>query len=331
MFSQIIQRSWYRPFGIVTILLLPFSALFCALSTFRQWMYGAGVVRQNKLSVPVIIVGNISVGGTGKTPLVVAITEYLKSSGYKPGIVSRGYGGSAQNWPIKVTAESDPAEVGDEAVLLANRCACPMSVGPNRVSAAEKLLQDSQCNIIVSDDGLQHLALGRDIEIIVIDGERRFGNGLCLPAGPLRELSSRTNRADIVVSNGNAHADEYEMQLIPEQMQKVSNSDEKLSLKEFSQKQVHAVAGIGNNERFFKTLENLGISIKRHAFEDHHEFKREDLNFDDDLPVLMTEKDAVKCRKFESEDYWFLKISAQLPDAFFHKLDHLLTNKTGRE
>lgn len=331
MISQIIQRSWYKPVGVVTMVLLPFSALFCLLATLRQWLYKTGILRQTRLTVPVIIVGNISVGGTGKTPLVVAITEHLKSRGLKPGIVSRGYGGKAENWPQSVTPLSDPAEVGDEAVLIAGRCDCPVSVGPDRVQATERLLQDHQCNIIVSDDGLQHLALGRDIEIVVIDGERRLGNSLCLPAGPLRELSSRMNRVDLVVSNGDARANEFAMRLQPDQFQNVSNNNEKMSLEEFSNKQVHAVAGIGNNERFFNALEAMNIIIRRHAYEDHYAYQASDLNFQDNLPVLMTEKDAVKCKRYKINNSWFLKVNAQLPEEFFNKLDNLLESKIGNK
>lgn len=316
MLSQIIQRSWYQPIGIVTVILLPVSVLFCVLATLRIWLYRIGILRQTNLPVPVIVVGNISVGGTGKTPLVIGIAEHLKSLGYKPGIVSRGYGGNAQSWPQAVTAESSPVEVGDEALLIANRCNCPMSVGPNRVQAAKKLLEDGQCDIIISDDGLQHLALGRDIEVVVIDGERRFGNGFCLPAGPLRELPSRTNQVDLLVSNGNARTGEYEMQLVPDNFESVSPNDQKRSFSEFSNKQVHAVAGIGNNERFFKALEDMSLILKRHAFDDHYAYQVNDLNFNDDLPVIMTEKDAVKCFRYSNDNTWYLPVSIRLPDNF---------------
>ena len=326
MLSQIIQRSWYQSFGIVTLLLLPLSVLFCALVSVRRVLYKAGIFRKSKLPVPVIVVGNISVGGTGKTPLVVAITQYLISAGYNPGVISRGYGGQSDRWPLLVTSESSPVEAGDESVLIAKRCQCPVSVGPSRIKAAEALLANHQCDIIVSDDGLQHLALKRDVEIIVIDGERRFGNGLCLPAGPLRELAARLNQADIVVSNGHARKNEEEMQLSGDLFQSVAGTESSKSVKEFSGKTVHAVAGIGNNERFFRVLENMSIHIIRHPFPDHYEFTVTDITFNDGLPVLMTEKDAMKCQQFSLDNCWYLPVNAILNEKFYLKLDRLITS-----
>lgn len=326
MLSQIIQRSWYRTFSVVTLLLLPLSVLFCAIVAVRRALYNFGVLRQKKLPVPVVVIGNISVGGTGKTPLVIAIVQYLKSKNYNPGVVSRGYGGQSRQWPQSVTSKSDPAAVGDEAVLIAGRCGCPVSVGPDRVKAAETLLQDHQCNIIVSDDGLQHLALQRDIEIVVIDGERRFGNGLCLPAGPLRELTSRMNHAQIIVSNGHERANEQKMQLVGNAFQNIRKSGSTLSAAELAGKHVHAVSGIGNNERFFRTLESMNINIMRHAFPDHFIYSAKDIDFADELPIIMTEKDAVKCRQFASDNAWFLKIDAKLNEDFYNKFDRLLAN-----
>ncbi len=324
MLSQIIQRSWYRSFSIVTLLLLPLSVLFCALVSVRRVLYRAGIFSQTKLPVPVIVVGNISVGGTGKTPLVIAITNYLKTAGYSPGVISRGYGGQSDHWPLSVTAESSPLQAGDEAVLLAKHCNCPVSVGPNRVEAAEALLANHDCNIVVSDDGLQHLAMQRDIEIIVIDGERRFGNGLCLPAGPLRELAERVNQANIVVSNGHARANEEEMQLTGELFHSLSETGETLPTTDFEGQTVHAVAGIGNNERFFRVLENMDINVIRHSFPDHYVYNAKDIEFADGLPVLMTEKDAVKCRQFPPGNKWYLKVNATLNEKFYVKLKEIL-------
>jgi tetraacyldisaccharide 4'-kinase len=326
MLSQIIQRSWYRQFSVVTLILLPLSILFCALAAARSTLYRLGILSQTRLPVPVIVVGNISVGGTGKTPLVVAVTEYLISKGYTPGVVSRGYGGQSNLWPQIVTPESNPAEVGDEAVLIAGRCRCPIGVGPDRVKAAETLLQNHQCNIIISDDGLQHLALQRDIEIVVIDGERRFGNGLCLPAGPLRELASRLNRVDMVVSNGQARVNELEMQLAGNMFLNVREPGFIMSGAQLAEKDVHAVSGIGNNERFFESLEGMGLKIKRHSFPDHFAYTEKDIEYTDDLPIVMTEKDAVKCQQFAGNNVWFLKVDAKLKDEFYTKLDRLLEN-----
>ena len=324
MINQIIERSWYRTFSIVTALLLPLSILYCVLSGLRRGLYSAGILHKTRLPVPVIVVGNINVGGTGKTPLVIALVEHLKLKGFKPGIVSRGYGGHASSWPQMVTTDSTPREVGDEAMLLASHSDCPMSVGPERVKAAQQLLENYQCDIIVSDDGLQHLALQRDIEIVVIDSERRFGNGFCLPAGPLRELPSRLNQVDLVVSNGKAMENEFEMQLKPYVFVQVKDSNTTLAVSEMASRKVHAIAGIGNNERFFKTLENLNIAIERHPFVDHYDYQSADLQFDDDLTIIMTEKDAVKCKHFAPDNAWFLKVNAQLSSQFYQDLDNKL-------
>lgn len=326
MLSQLIERSWYKPFGVLTLVLLPLSAIFCGLAGVRRACYRLGILPSVELDVPVIVVGNINVGGTGKTPLVVAITRYLKNKGFNPGVVSRGYGGQASEWPQSVTAESDTRQVGDEAVLIARRCDCPVSVAPDRVSAARQLLQNHHCDVIVSDDGLQHLALKRNIEMVVVDGQRRFGNGLCLPAGPLRELTSRLNKVDMIVSTGIADSREYAMQLKPANFEPVGHDSASLTTEAFNGRKVHAVAGIGNNERFFTTLENLNIEIERQSFPDHYEYKPEDVTFNDDLPVLMTEKDAVKCKHFNLKDAWYLAIDANLHDSFYQKLDNLLAS-----
>ncbi|WP_455366943.1 tetraacyldisaccharide 4'-kinase [Kaarinaea lacus] len=326
MLSQSIERSWYKPFGVLTLILLPLSVIFCGLAAIRRSCYRLGLISGVRLEVPVVVVGNINVGGTGKTPLVVAIVRYLKNRGFKPGVVSRGYGGEAKQWPQSVTPESDAGQVGDEAVLIAKRCQCPVSVGPDRASAARLLVQNLDCDIIISDDGLQHLALQRDLEIVVIDGQRRFGNGFCLPAGPLRELTSRLNKVDLIVSNGMAKAPEYAMQLKPSGFEPVGHANASMSVEVFSGRKAHAVAGIGNNERFFKTLEDMNITVQRHAFPDHYAYRLEDITFGDDLPVLMTEKDAVKCKQFELKDTWYLEIDAKLEDSFYQKLDRLVAS-----
>ena len=324
MFSLIIQRSWYRSTGVVTIILLPLSAVFCALSSIRRGLYRVGLLKQTRLSVPVIIVGNINVGGTGKTPLTIAITQFLQSKGYTPGVICRGYGGTSNHWPQLVTPDSNPEEVGDEAVLISSHCQCPVSAGPDRVKAAQSLIREEQCNIIVSDDGLQHLALMRDIEIVVIDGERRFGNGLCLPAGPLRELPSRLNTVDMVVTNGRAKANEHEMTLRYTSFEDINGKAGSKTPSEFAGTNVEALAGIGNNERFFNTLEELKIAIKRHPYPDHYAYQTNDVMFNSDLPVLMTEKDAVKCKQFSLENAWYLKVNIVLGEEFYQALEGMM-------
>jgi tetraacyldisaccharide 4'-kinase len=241
-------------------------------------------------------------------------------------VICRGYGGKSNHWPQLVTADSSPEEVGDEAVLIANHCQCPVGAGPDRVQAAQLLIRDKQCNIIVSDDGLQHLALIRDIEIVVIDGERRFGNGLCLPAGPLRELPSRLNSVDLVVSNGQAKTKEHVMTLRYNTFEDINGNSASKSPSEFEGTSAEALAGIGNNERFFNTLEALNIAINRHSFPDHYAYQSNDVMFNNDLPVLMTEKDAVKCKRFSLENTWYLKVHAELNESFYQALESMMAN-----
>ena len=323
-----IDKLWYEP-NLLSIGLLPFSWLFCLLVIIRRFLYRASLLKSQKLPVPVIVVGNITVGGTGKTPLVVSIIEHLKQQGYQPGIVSRGYGGRATNWPQAVDEHSDPAQVGDEAVLLAQRCVCPVSVGPNRPEAARALLAKHLCDVIISDDGLQHYALHRDIEVIVIDGTRRFGNKRCLPAGPLREPVGRIKQAAYVISNGLAIGDEIVMTLHMQAARDLKANQNTVELKAFAGKQVHAIAGIGNPKRFFSQLKSLGINPTTHAFADHYAYKPEDIDFKDDLPVLMTEKDAVKCRHFALARHWYIPVTANINNNFLQNLTEQLRKYNG--
>lgn len=272
-----------------------------------------------RLEVPVIIVGNITAGGSGKTPLVTALISLLKEKGYKPGIISRGYGGKASVWPQQVRPDSDPVMVGDEPVLLARNCQVPMAVGPDRVAAARALLDHNDVDVIVSDDGMQHYALGRDIEIAVIDGIRRLGNGFFLPAGPLREPKTRLDEVDFIIANGLAGRMEYSMQLTGVEFVNLSSGETK-SIDEFIGKEVHAAAGIGNPDRFFTYLEKMDLHIHPHPFPDHYAFKVSDLDFGDNLPVVMTEKDAVKCKRFSKENYWYMPVTAKLDERMVQRL-----------
>ncbi len=306
-----IDKYWYEP-SLLSVLLIPLAWLFCMVAILRRFFYRANFLKAVKLPVPVIVVGNITVGGTGKTPLVVAITEHLKNQGFKPGIVSRGYGGKAANWPQDVNEKSDPAQVGDEAVLLARRCRCPMSVGPDRPQAARALLDRHSCDVIISDDGLQHYALYRDIEVVVIDGARRFGNNRCLPAGPLREPVQRILEADYVVANGTGQGNEIEMTLHMQAARNLKDAHVIKELSELANKSVHAVAGIGNPQRFFLQLKSMGIDVIEHPFKDHHPYSINNISFEDELPVLMTEKDAVKCQAFAQDNHWYIPVAAEL-------------------
>ncbi len=263
--------------------------------------------------MPVIVVGNISVGGTGKTPLVIWLATVLEDNGYRPGVISRGYGGRASVWPQLVTSDSDPALVGDEPILIARRTRCPIAVAPRRNAAARALLEAHGCDVLISDDGLQHYGLLRDIEIAVIAGERGLGNGWCLPAGPLREPPSRLREVDFVVTQGRVLDGSLVMRLHGEQALNLLDPCVVQPLEAFAGRRIHAVAGIGNPKRFFDDLARIGLELNAHPFPDHHRFTAADLEFGDEHPVLMTEKDAVKCRAFAKAHHWYVPVTAQ-PD-----------------
>ena len=310
------------------LLFTPLSLLFRIAVWLRRSAYRIGLLSSHKLPVPVIVVGNITVGGTGKTPLVAWIANHLKQAGYNPGVVSRGYRGKAGSWPQQVRPDSDPAMVGDEAVLLAGICNCPMSVAPNRVAAARALIEHNHCDIIVSDDGLQHYALQRDVEIAVVDGVRRFGNGLSLPAGPLREPLKRLREVDMVVVNGLGSGNEFPMTMKPGAAIKLIDPEQQCELSEFQGQTVHAIAAIGNPERFFAALRQAGMLVKEHAFPDHYFFRKQDISFDDDSPVLMTGKDAVKCRHLAGNNHWYVPVTIKMTAEFPARLLELLEMKT---
>lgn len=318
-----IEQIWHG-WGLFTLLLLPLSAVYCLLVGIRRRLYRWGLLKSGKLPVPVIVVGNITVGGTGKTPVVVWLAHWLLGKGFSPGIITRGYGGESAHWPRQVDADSPASEVGDEAVLLYRRSACPVYAGPDRFKTGRRLLSEQDCDIIISDDGLQHYALDRDLELAVIDGERRFGNGLYLPAGPLRERKNRLHEVDLVLVNGAAEEGEHPLRVSGAHALSVKDRCESKPLSEFAGKNVEAVAGIGNPERFFGMLESVGVKITRHAFPDHHPFKSQDLVPFAGNTVLMTEKDAVKCEAFAGDDVWFVPADASLNENFTHQLELLI-------
>ncbi len=305
----------------------PLFWLYRGAMSVPLFFYRHGLRQSTKFPVPVIVVGNITVGGTGKTPLVIWLANWLKSQGFKPGIVSRGYGGRAKSWPQQVNAQSDPQTVGDEPVLIARKTDCPMFVGPKRVEAVKQLLAAHDCNVIVSDDGLQHYALARDVEIAVMDSERQLGNGLCLPVGPLREPAARLNSVDFIITNGvrsfeddvkfnSKFENKFVMCLKPGEIYNLFDDTIKFDLNAMKNKKIHAVSGIGNPQRFFSALEKIGLNIIPHAFPDHYFFKTEDINFENNSDVIMTEKDAVKCRQFVNEKHWCLPVAAELDARF---------------
>lgn len=306
---------FYKSRHPLAILLYPLSVVFLLVSLLRKAAYRLRLVKVYRAPVPVIIVGNISVGGTGKTPLVIWLCHYLSQLGYRPGVVLRGYGGTATQWPQQVRADSDPVVVGDEAVVIAQQSGCPVSADPKRTAAVRELLKFHACDVIISDDGLQHYALARDIEIAVIDGERRFGNGLLLPAGPLREPVSRLHKVDFVIMNQSCTAGRHCMRLVPGCLVNLS-SGEQMLIGEMRGLRVHAVSGIGNPKRFYQFLEEAGLQVDEHGYPDHHNFSVEEITFKDDLAVIMTAKDAVKCKPYATDKHWYLKLEVQ-PSADF--------------
>jgi tetraacyldisaccharide 4'-kinase len=240
--------------------------------------------------------------------------------------VSRGYGGGAAQWPQGVAADSDPLLVGDEPVLIARRTGCPVVVAPRRAAAAKKILADYACDVIVCDDGLQHYALARDLEIAVMDGARRLGNRRCLPAGPLRETPARLRTVDLIVVNGAGLPGECKMRLAGDVAYSLSDPNARYELRHWQGGAVHGVAGIGNPERFFAHLRALGLEVREHPFPDHHRFRAEDLHFADELPVIMTEKDYVKCRGFAQAHHWYVPVTARLDTDCEQRLQQLLAN-----
>ncbi|MGH8212622.1 MAG: tetraacyldisaccharide 4'-kinase [Rhodanobacteraceae bacterium] len=311
--SESLQERWYQEHSPPRWT-LPVAALYGFVIRMRRAWYRRGWLRSERLSVPVIVVGNITVGGTGKTPLVMALVEALRAHGFQPGVVSRGYGGGARA-PMLLDENPDPREVGDEPALIGLRTGVPIAVGRDRPAAA-RLLLDHDVDVIVADDGLQHHALKRDIEICVVDGVRRFGNGRLLPAGPLREQTSRLDEMDFIVCNGGEpRHGEIPMRLRADNARNLRDGSLR-SLHEFANTRVHAVAGIGNPSNFFGTLREYGIDSVEHAFPDHYAYAAHDLQFGDGLPVLMTEKDAVKCCSFAREDWWNVPVSGEFPPTF---------------
>jgi tetraacyldisaccharide 4'-kinase len=321
-----IERHWQR-FTPVTAALCPLSLLFGAAAVARRTAYRAGLVARTRLPVPVIVAGNITAGGTGKTPLALWLAARLRARGYTPAIVCRGYGGSARV-PQRVLPDSDPYLLGDEAVLLARRSGCEVWAGADRVAASRSLLAGGRpaCDGLISDDGLQHYALERDVEICVVDAARGFGNGWLLPAGPLRERPSRLATVDAVVihagvggashpSLGGIAADipRFAMRLEGSEFRNLRDPARRVGPGFFRGRRVHAIAGIGHPERFFSHLRALGIDFAGHPWPDHHPFTASDLAFQDADAVLMTEKDAVKCRRFAAESHWELAVDA-VPD-----------------
>ncbi len=300
------------------------SGLYARGIELRRTLYRRGWLKRIGIGKPVLVVGNLIAGGSGKTPLTIAIVERLLVEGFRPGIATRGYGRSDEGKALWVDARTDPAEGGDEPVLIARRTGVKVRADRDRAAAARALVA-AGCDVVVCDDGLQHYRLARDVEIEVIDGRRRYGNGRMLPAGPLREPAARGAECDFRVVNLATSVDddvaatgfgEWPMRLRPERAVPLVGARVR-PLSAFAGLRVHAVAGIGDPERFFAMLRGLGIAVVPHAFPDHHAYAPEDLHFGSDLPVLMTEKDAVKCTAFATDRHYAVPVEAQLPEAFW--------------
>jgi len=312
-----LEAMWYGQRGPVWM--APLSGLYGLVMAFRSVLYRLGLRHRIRIGVPVVVVGNLTVGGTGKTPLVAWLSTHLAAVGMRVAIVSRGYGGKARG-VTRVTLHSRPSEVGDEPLLLARRAQATVFIGRDRVAAAKAAVADG-ADIVLGDDGLQHLALVRNCEIVVIDGQRGFGNGSLLPRGPLRESPRRLRRVNAVVINGALKPGfqlpgflsrtAFTMQMRPGDARPVAGSGQLRSLASFRGTGVHAVAAIGNPQRFFDMLREAGLTLYEHPMPDHHDFKPGDLDFGDSLPVLMTEKDAVKCAAFADARCWYVPVTAE--------------------
>ena len=317
--SSFVVDSWYKK-SFWLYLLYPFSLIVSYITARRRRKYLKGASETHKSEVPVIVVGNLTIGGTGKTPLVKYIASELLSLGYKPGLVSRGYGGKFKE-TLLVSDQTPVKQTGDEAQILAT-LNLPFYIDKSRVRAVKAITDNHDCDIIISDDGLQHYKMNRDIEIVVIDGKRRFGNNLTFPAGPLRESKARLNSVDFIVNNsGPTDEGEYLMNVSPSRFVHLK-SGKSYPIEDWPMhKQVHAVAGLGNPGRFFDLLARLGFDIIRHPFQDHHNFHEQDIHYLDHLPIVMTEKDASKCKDFDNNKIWYLTIEADVSDKFINELD----------
>ena len=327
--QQWINRVWYGR-SLISVLLLPLSGLYWIVIAIRKTFYNSLLFTKKQFKSPVIVVGNITVGGTGKTPMVIYLCEELKKLGFRPGVASRGYGGSVRSTTL-VENTHGADQVGDEAVLIFNRARVQVMVGSNRVEVIDALINQQHCDVVICDDGLQDYRFTRNVEIVMIDGDRVFGNKKLLPAGPLRESISKIFKCDFRVVTGHSlpEVSADTMLLQTQELHALNESHKKCELDTLAGKTVHAVAGIANPKRFFDLLAMHGLLVISHAYNDHAEFTRRDLQFPDDYPVLITEKDAVKCNGFDMENVWVLPITAQLPVDFITRVQQLLGERHG--
>jgi len=305
-----LEAAWYRSAWWLWFL-RPLELLFRLLAAVRRQLYKSGFLKTYRAARPVVVIGNITVGGTGKTPVVIGLVEALQSRGLKPGVVSRGYGAQSGEFPREVLADSTAADCGDEPLLIHQRTGVPCIVGPDRGAALQSLLKQHEVDVVISDDGLQHYAMARDLEVALLDGDRGVGNGFCLPAGPLREPESRLDTVDFVLYR-NGGMPETAVSYQAEAWINLVTGEQR-PLDGFAGQPTTALAGIGQPAQFFATLRTLGVEAREQVFSDHHQYTAADFSNLGHGPILMTEKDAVKCRSLAGENAWFLRISADLP------------------
>ncbi|MBE0363907.1 tetraacyldisaccharide 4'-kinase [Pseudoalteromonas ulvae UL12] len=318
---SLIEKSWYRPFGI-SWLLFPFSLLFWLLSSLRKYAYQSGLLDQPAMMTPVIVIGNISVGGNGKTPMVIWLTDFLKTQGKSVVVISRGYGGAASSYPLIVEQDTSPSQAGDEPVLIYKRCGVPVIVGPSRVQSIQLANEKFAPDVIISDDGMQHYQMKRAVEICIVDAQRRFGNGFLLPMGPLRETQSRLDSVDFVLENGGQS--DFSYRLKSAGFYRVSDFTPIQDVP----KQGVAVSAIGNPARFETSLCKQGVeTLNKVNFRDHHKYGLEDFAAYSTQPIFMTEKDAVKCHTFAQDNWYFLKVDAEPNEAAKQKIESILITK----
>jgi tetraacyldisaccharide 4'-kinase len=296
--------------------LLPLSAIFFLISLIRKYLYQFNLFNSFKLKVPVVVIGNITLGGTGKTPLIIHLAKELKRNGYYPGIVSRGYGSKVIG-AVEVNHKSDIDEVGDEPILIQKHTHLPVFVAKDRAVAAKALMNKyKKIDIILSDDGMQHYRLKRDIEVLVIDGTRKFGNGHLLPAGPLREPKQKLNDVDAIVCSHKKVVDGSYLMKYKSKFLVNLKTKQKIPLNKIGLTNIHAVAGIGNPDRFFNDLKSLGLEFNSSAYQDHYRFTKKDFKTMSGKNIIMTEKDAVKCEKFAQDNFWYLPVEVDLNSKF---------------
>jgi len=319
-----LPKIWQDKTHPVSKLLYPLSLIYGLAMTIRRKLYKSGLFKSGTISVPLIVVGNITVGGTGKTPLVIWLADKLTKKNLSVGIISRGYGGSSPQWPVDVSVVEKAELVGDEAILLKRKTGLPVAVSPMRIDSANLLINQHKVDIIISDDGLQHLAINRDLEIIVIDAIRQFGNNRLLPSGPLRERPSTISATAIKIYSGRKNQlqeFDYSVHFEPIQFRNIKSPELAVKTDYFDGTQANAIAAIGHPEKFFSTLNSLGIKTSNNHFPDHHYFQSSELVFNNDWPVIMTEKDAVKCADLVSENAWYLEIQAIPNQAFISQFE----------